>query len=543
MVGTAFLRPSAHNARGPEKLDVAALAANIAEAGILQPLIVRPLPRPEGAYEVVAGNRRLAAAVKLQLDAVSCRVLELTDDEAADVQLIENLQREDLTPFQEADSYGERLARPGATTATVAHIAGRTVRHVVSRLRLRHLVPEARKLYEAGALPLDHCLALALFSAAVQYEVLKQEVRTVTGRGGFDAPDAQGRHVEVPSIYRLRDVLAGKTRTLADALWALDSATLLSDAGACTACAKATNNAADPGLFAGIVRPKDARCTDGACWMAKLGAFYAAALTTARQQDTHAAFVTEATEWTEASAGLILRKEVHVGETWRPAGAGACTYRTLGVVVVPAGRYYGGYRVQGSGRLKAGTVLPICLGGAKCKTHMPRAERDRNFSPAEKRAATLDSAKRKQQNRDRAVRFGLYCEVMRKLAAAPARAVKLLPLVVPDLMEHTWHDTLQQMCRRRTAEATGNPLGKPRFEQDALAQEFRKARTLEQAAVLLLEIGAARYSEDAPYGRHEDVLLALAKPLKVDVKAVRRELEAKHAKKAKAPKAKKGRHG
>lgn len=136
--------------------DVASLRASVAHAGIVEPLVVCPdgVDDDGARYRVVAGNRRLAAALQVGLEAVPCIVRELDENERNEVMLIENLQRADLAPTEEAVGYG-RLAEAGWTAGDLAERIGRSEKHVRSRLRLLELPERARAMVDSGELTLE----------------------------------------------------------------------------------------------------------------------------------------------------------------------------------------------------------------------------------------------------------------------------------------------------------------------------------------------------------------------------------------------------
>ena len=135
-----------------------ALAESIREKGVLQPLLVR---RVGEAYEVVAGERRLRAAAMAGLKEVPARVLDLTDREALELALVENLQREDLSPVEEARGY-QALLEMGLTQEEVARRVGKARSTVANALRLLQLPPEALEALERGEITAGHARALLM---------------------------------------------------------------------------------------------------------------------------------------------------------------------------------------------------------------------------------------------------------------------------------------------------------------------------------------------------------------------------------------------
>ena len=138
------------------------LADSIREQGVLQPLVVRPIAAGDGAarYEIVAGERRWRAAKVAGLAVVPVVVRELDDQSALAVALIENLQREDLNPLDQAESLA-RLAREfGLTHDQVAQAVGRSRASVTNLLRLLELHDEVKQMLANGEIDMGHARAL-----------------------------------------------------------------------------------------------------------------------------------------------------------------------------------------------------------------------------------------------------------------------------------------------------------------------------------------------------------------------------------------------
>ena len=134
------------------------LAASIREVGVLQPIVVRPAPG--GGYQLVAGERRWRAAKMVGLDDVPAIVREGDDTSALTEALIENLQREDLTPLEEAAAYRQLLEDFGLTHEEVAVRVGKSRSAVTNTLRLLGLPPSIQHLLADGRLSAGHARAL-----------------------------------------------------------------------------------------------------------------------------------------------------------------------------------------------------------------------------------------------------------------------------------------------------------------------------------------------------------------------------------------------
>ena len=136
------------------------LAASIRERGVLQPILVRKRPNGEDGYQIVAGERRWRAAQRAGLRMVPALVRDLGDSEVMEIALIENLQREDLRPLEEAHAYQSIIERFGHTQEALADIVGKSRSHIANTLRLRRLPPSVQSLLEDGSLTAGHARAL-----------------------------------------------------------------------------------------------------------------------------------------------------------------------------------------------------------------------------------------------------------------------------------------------------------------------------------------------------------------------------------------------
>ena len=142
----------------PEALED--LAASIREKGIIQPLIVRPNPRTEGQFEIVAGERRWRAAQMAKLHAVPALVREFDDTEVLEVAIIENVQRADLNPVEEAAGYNQLMEKFGHTQERLATALGKSRSHIANSVRLLTLPEEVQSYLRDGKLSAGHARTL-----------------------------------------------------------------------------------------------------------------------------------------------------------------------------------------------------------------------------------------------------------------------------------------------------------------------------------------------------------------------------------------------
>jgi ParB family chromosome partitioning protein len=134
------------------------LAASIATRGVIQPVIVRPMPG--GRYQLVAGERRWRAAQKAQVHEIPSLIRELGDRDVMALALIENIQREDLGPVEEARAYHRLAELEGMTQAEIARLVEKSRSHVANLQRLLSLPSEVLDHLEAGRLDMGHARAL-----------------------------------------------------------------------------------------------------------------------------------------------------------------------------------------------------------------------------------------------------------------------------------------------------------------------------------------------------------------------------------------------
>ncbi|THD46253.1 MAG: ParB/RepB/Spo0J family partition protein [Bradyrhizobium sp.] len=156
-----FLRPNPNNPRKSFREDeLDELAASIKERGVIQPVVVRPVPRVVDAFEIIAGERRWRAAQRAGLHEIPIVVVEVGDREALELAIVENVQRADLNALEEAQGYAQLGADYGYAHADIARIVGKSRSHVANTLRLMALPEHCRALIAAGSISAGHGRAL-----------------------------------------------------------------------------------------------------------------------------------------------------------------------------------------------------------------------------------------------------------------------------------------------------------------------------------------------------------------------------------------------
>ena len=155
-----------------EKL--ADLTASVAEKGVIQPLIVRSHPTRDGEFEIVAGERRWRAAQRAQIHDVPVITRDFDDLEVIEVAIIENIQRADLNPIEEAAGYQQLIERFGHTQEQMATALGKSRSHITNLLRLLKLPDQIKADVQQGLLSMGH--ARALLAAENPVDLAKQVI-------------------------------------------------------------------------------------------------------------------------------------------------------------------------------------------------------------------------------------------------------------------------------------------------------------------------------------------------------------------------------
>jgi len=154
-----LMHPNPNNPRKSFREDeLEDLARSIREKGLLQPLVVRQ--REDGEYEIVAGERRWRASQRAGLHELPVLIRELTDGETLEIALIENIQRADLNPLEEARAYGQLLEQFSYTQQQLADSVGKSRSHIANTIRLLNLPDSVRAYIEDGRLTAGHARTL-----------------------------------------------------------------------------------------------------------------------------------------------------------------------------------------------------------------------------------------------------------------------------------------------------------------------------------------------------------------------------------------------
>jgi ParB/RepB/Spo0J family partition protein len=484
------------------------LVASVRAHGVLAPVLVREI-QVDGRLrlEVVAGNRRVAAARLAGLDTIPAVVRYLSDADARVLQLVENLQRQDVTPLEEAAGYRD-LLEAGQTADGVAASVGKSRSYVYGRLKLLDLGKEGREALEGLEFDASVMLLVARMPRAVQAEGLAF-LRKRTPRDGALSFRAARDLLEAEFMFRL-----------SEAPWKLDDAELVPKAGACSACPKRTGNA--PDLF-GDVKGANV-CTDGACYRSKVDAHAARAVAAHVEaggkvlEKKTAAKLFEGDKlawWKAREAGWIDVDEKHYGiggkdgeRTW----AGLLKSKLPDVTLATD---------------EEGNVHRL----AKEK-ELQRVGRECGAIAPEKKTPASSGEKRQRERAKLKAAVGRAMVEAVLAAAKGASATKVAPIFEAYVLRRMSHDDAKAVVERRALDR------KSLSPRDVVEKAAKEAAPFELALEVCAQAGVP-YAYDSRLAGPE--LVAAAKVFGVNLRrvAARAAKEHKAGKKKGAPKAEK----
>lgn len=234
------------------------LVASIKKDDVLQPGLARPNAKKPGHYELIFGNRRFAAAIEAGKKEFPLNIKDVADDDVLEFQIMENLQRKDVHPMDEAAGFKAYQLKKKCDVKELAAVFAKSERYITNRLALTNLNADLQKDFLKGLLTVGQAEMFAKLSAAQQKE-LKGET--------YDRYNEN--YVHVDTIRRRIETMF--LLKLSAAKWDLQDATLVVKAGACSTCKKRTSCSGL--LFDDIT--KDDRCLDKKCFQQKNDAWFA----------------------------------------------------------------------------------------------------------------------------------------------------------------------------------------------------------------------------------------------------------------------------
>jgi ParB/RepB/Spo0J family partition protein len=459
---TTLLQEAAWNARKTfDRASLDELIGSIEQHGIQVPLLVRNIE--DDYYEVVCGHRRLKAASLAGLKTVPCIVRVLSDEQAQEIGLIDNLQRVDVPPMEEAEAFNQLLPRLGSIAAVAAKV-GKEQAYIAKRLRLCALTTWSCEALNQQLITIDHALLLARLAADEQNAALKwtldhtagskkpldKVISEIVGRRKDRAeklaedPEEYSyyRHhsFEPQSVVRLKSHIAEDAGTvLARAPWNLDDIGTILDPGvlSCNACPK--NTKANAPLF-GDLEIGEPTCTDGQCFQSKTAAFVQIKQRelghdeTAKQKNLiprlswKQSSVKPGTSFNDIGGTGAMTMTANPAKiikagAWVEAKKGSCANVRPGVTADWSDANDRGYMGDSKKLRKPGEILQVCI-AVGCKVHRKEYEKPKS----ENRNVPHD-VKAEEEKREKTRLAALAETKLRvRIAGEAIERVKSLPL-------------------------------------------------------------------------------------------------------------------
>lgn len=481
---------------------LAELADSFKTQGVLEPLLVRPLEATK--YEVVIGARRLKAARLAELESVPVRVVRLSDAEAIEAQVVENLQREDIHPLEESLGFKSlfELGEPTYTIASIAARAGKSEAYVQGRIKLADLIPPVADAFLKDKIAIGHALLIAKLPDSQQQEAFNAAFRGMWTTEG-------NQQVLIPVRELAAWIEANILLQLASAPFDKQDEGLVPAAGSCGNCPKRTGF--NKLLFADV--RKDS-CTDPQCFRSKIDAHVAKTLEAKPQ------LVQISSAWNTREGAPLGRNRYVELETRKSKSNG--TGSKLAAYHKPCEKMTEAVVMDGGRR---GELVKVCA-DRSCRVHHPDTP-----SPDQVAKERADERRRIEKNKQAiTTRHYVLAKVLERVSA-PLKKADLLTLAQYTIANLPYNQVpaLAKRQKVETAKTTKSP-------QEVL---MKKVSTYDEDALsrLLLELSLL----DSAYQRgdvSQDVLMDAAKRYRVDVekieKIVAAEFAAKKDKKVKA---------
>lgn len=377
------------------------LTDSIKEKGVLTPVLIRPI-EGNGKYELVHGSRRLRAVKSLGWETIPAVALTLSDEDTMEAQLIENLQREDLHPMDEAEGFERLIKRFHYTTADVAVKTGKSESFVLHRMKLLSLISEIREAFVKGKINPTHALLLGRLQPEDQKTAWKDYLK---GR------EQNITHHDLKAWIENHLYL-----DLASAGFDKKDETIVPGAGSCVACLKRTG--ANQLLFPDIAK-KDI-CTDRTCFQMKV--------------NTHIKREEEKAKKESGEELLKLSAEYYNSKAKEKGILLSGDYRVIGKKDPKCEHIKKGILVDGRDR---GKVLEICR-EKKCKTHGSIGRYQK--TPAEKEREKKEKLERKEkiETRERVVK-----QILEKVDDNPRP--EIFNFIVFEVYEAIWHERKKEI--------------------------------------------------------------------------------------------------
>jgi ParB family chromosome partitioning protein len=462
------------------------LAESIRSKGVLSPLLAR---RVNGHIEIISGARRYRAAQRAGVQELPVRIVDLTDAEALETQIIENIQRADVHPFEEAQGFRALLERTGTgyTIEQIAASTGKAASYVAKRLRLSALIPPVAEAFAAGRIGIEHALLIAKLGAEAQEQALRHSF------GGYYAANDDERSL-VP-VSRLQAWIEQNIYlSLKSVPFSKDDDALVPEAGSCANCPKRTGF--NTLLFSEV---REDSCTDASCFNRKLDAH----ITQRVAKMPNLVMISENHNMTGETPILGRRNYVEVVTRKTKKGREARPEDKLCANLVPA--------IHADGMDK-GRLVKVCA-DLTCKVHFGERqdqEKQRLRWKADKTAANLEA------KQTLAFRHRLLADVLKRVK--PQFGTEELRMVAQFVLRSLSHELVCRLAKRHGFQ---NPKDAHDWQMVEKARTLYKKADAVALAAVIFEAMLVGPAGSATVIKDDDPLADAARLYKIDAKALR----------------------
>lgn len=458
------------------------LAESIKAHGVQQPIVVRPDGNKADRFEIVVGARRSRAAKLAGVKEIPAVIRELSNAAALEIMVIENLQREDVHPLDEALGYeallkkhatcevcnthsGHRIDCPNrnqvaneTTVQTIAAKVGKSVGYVYARMKLLALCCAAREAFEQDHITAGHAVLIARLQPSDQLKALAacfknyitqfelQNINKLDPQSSTWVALLDAISIGAPNGLRLASekflrewIQENINLSLKSVPWDLADEKLVPEAGSCGSCLK--RSVSNPSLFLGLTRANDHdNCFDPACFQAKQKAFVKLQLKTAKTAEKPLVQISEQTAYTKPKEGEKILKR---GQ-WLPAKKGECEGVTKALIV------------RGE---NAGEQQLVCA-DLNCKVHK-RHLSSGGTSSRSNEPKRDEAAEKKAAEDNRKFKLLLFDKIRAKFDGASRAIAQMMleqlidlygPWNLKGLVEHNgWKGTPEKVLREKVA--------------------------------------------------------------------------------------------
>jgi ParB/RepB/Spo0J family partition protein len=385
LIAWSDLQPSPTNPRRRiDEKTIEALAASLGSQGILEPLIARKVGEN---YEIVCGERRYRAAKVAGLPELPCLVRDLSDEQVLDIQIHENLHREDVHPMDEAYGYQFLKEKLGCETKELALRVGKAEGYVLNRLKLNQLIDEAQKDVEENHLPLTYALEIAKYTPEIQKMIYTEVYRKEGKYQGDRYVSVSIKGETVPWKSFIEWINTNVHRLLCNAPFDAKATNLRDDGLACINCPERTG--AVVSLFEPNQIGKKDACLNPGCYMEKARNHVDVRrreLAELRKVDPSEVPIVRSWCYTDGDGYFGTESAVVISGAKRGDNAKDCK-KAISGIDIEAENY--------------GKTVQVCLKTTGCKTHWPEFRTNTNGNSAPAKNAEQESAERLESHRSR----------------------------------------------------------------------------------------------------------------------------------------------